>query len=330
MIWFLLGLMSIVAIGFAVWPLSKEFARQRLVVLGSIVFVAAGSAAMYAYTGSPNVPSGAGQQPDVGEMVASLAARLEKQPNDVAGWKMLGRSYATLGNLQGAVDAYQRAVDLENAQNPDTLMRLGVSMAQADGETLSPRAVAAIENALALDPRHREALFYGGMAAANRGDPSLAAERWERLLESAPPEDVRPLLEQRVAEWRGLPPPAPASSAETTGHVVTVTVGLSDEATAALPEQASVFIIARDPNQPRPPIAVTRRQLSELPATVGLGDRESMIPGRNLSAFPRFEVLVRVSVSGNPAEQPGDWFASAIVEPAASNTIELSVNQQVE
>ena len=93
---------------------------------------------------------------------------------------------------------------------------------------------------------------------------------------------------------------------------------------------ASIFIIARDPAQPSPPIAVTRRALSELPFAVELGDQESMIPGRNLSAFAEFEMIARVSVSGNPIAQAGDWFGSTIVHPAESNQVQLSIDEQVQ
>jgi cytochrome c-type biogenesis protein CcmH len=96
-----------------------------------------------------------------------------------------------------------------------------------------------------------------------------------------------------------------------------------------LPAEASVFVIARDPAQPSPPIAVARRQLSELPATVELGDSNSMIPGRNLSAFAEFEIIARISASGQPIAQSGDWFASAIVNPQQIDAATLKIDQQV-
>ena len=89
------------------------------------------------------------------------------------------------------------------------------------------------------------------------------------------------------------------------------------------------FCRGKVPAQPAPPIAVARRRLSELPASVELGDRESMIPGRSLSGFAEFELVARVSVSGQPTEQSGDWYGALIVKPAENDTIELSINQQV-
>src|SRR5207253_9635105 len=46
-------------------------------------------------------------------MVGNLAAKLEQQPDDVAGWTRLGRSYMVLKEPQKARDAYAHAVKLK-------------------------------------------------------------------------------------------------------------------------------------------------------------------------------------------------------------------------
>ena len=123
------------------------------------------------------------------------------------------------------------------------------------------------------------------------------------------------------------PPPATEPGP---GAIVSATIALSADAAASLPAEAVVFVIARDPAAPVPPIAVTRRRLSDLPAAVELGDRESMVAGRELSGFPEFELIARVSLSGTPASQPGDWFGSAIVRPSENAAISLSIDTQVQ
>lgn len=336
MLWVVMALMCLLAIAFVARSLLPEFKANASIATAVIVFVVALSLTMYSFLGNPRIPSGAGQEPDIGAMVTSLAARLDRQPDDINGWKMLGRSHMTLGNFSDAVVAFQKAIELESAENAQTLVDFGVAVAQSDGQQLSARAVSAFENALAIEPTHPEALFYGGIAAFNRGDVTLAADRWERLLDTNPPPEVRSILVERIAVWRGEPIPAgqpavspPASGEQTSAAVVSATVSLSGAARAALPNEATVFIIARDPAQPSPPIAVTRRALSELPAVVTLGDRDSMIPGRTLSAFAQFELVARVSVSGNPAEQPGDWFGSVIVQASDGVEIQLPIDQAV-
>ncbi|MFQ5610095.1 MAG: tetratricopeptide repeat protein [Woeseiaceae bacterium] len=116
-LWILLGLMTLVAMGFALRPMLTDLPRLTLLSTGVIVVFAALSAGLYWYKGNPGVPSGAGRAPDIQQMVTSLAARLERQPDDANGWKMLGRSYMTLGDPPAAVEAFRKAVELESAQN---------------------------------------------------------------------------------------------------------------------------------------------------------------------------------------------------------------------
>lgn len=327
-----MALMCLLAVAFVVVALLRDSERSLVTPILAVVFVVGLSVGLYSYIGSPDVPSGRGQSPDIAQMVSSLAARLQAQPDDVNGWKMLGRSYMTLGDYAAAVTAYQKAVELESALNAQTLVDLAIAIAQADGQQLTPRAVSAFENALAIDPNQPQALFYGGIAAFNRGDVTLAADRWERLLSMNPEPEVRAILEERIAVWRGEPVPqrtVEAPAAESGGAVVSASISVAEDARAALPQGATVFVIARDPAQPSPPIAVTRRPLSELPAVVSLGDRDSMIPGRSLSAFSEFELVVRASASGSPAQGPGDWYGSMIVRPSEASAVALTIDTEV-
>lgn len=321
--------MSLLAIGFVVWPLLHDLPRQYLPAGFSILVVTAGSAAIYGFEGSPNVPSGASEQPDIGAMVASLSQRLEERPDDIDGWKMLGRSRMTLGDYSAAAAAYDRAVQLESASNAQTLVSLGEALLAESDQRMTDRTISLFENALALEPGNSSALFWGGIAAFNRGNNDLAADRWELLLGTNPPEEVRSVLQQRIAAWRGGPPKL-AAPGGAGGIIISASINVSADAVASLPIEATVFVIARDPAQPSPPIAVTRRLLSELPAMIELGDKDSMLPGRQLSAFEEFELLVRVSVSGNPAAAKGDWFGSSLVRPADESEASITIDEQVQ
>ncbi len=358
-LWIILAVMSLGAVAFAAWPIFKRQRRLSPLVAFSVIFVVGLSTGLYYKQGNPELPSaaGGGAQQSMDDAMAGLEAKLADNPNNPNGWIMLGRTYMSMGNYAGAVQAYEKASELEAAQNPQALVGLGEALlANADG-AWDGRMVSLFENALALDPNNPQALFYGGIAAANRGDESLAADRWERLLGLNPPPDIQGILQQRIAEWRGetppLPPshppidsgsesvasaePAPAPEPEpvelppmSEGAVVRAKVMLTPEAAASLPANATVFVIARDPAQPMPPIAATRRQLVDLPALVELGDRESMVPGRDLSGFAEFELLARVSLSGQPMAAPGDWYGTVIVDPAANNDVELSIQTEVQ
>jgi len=344
MFWAIVTVLCLLAIGFAAWPLWRKSHRLTPALAGIIVFTVALSVVLYNSIGSPGVPSGrsgAGIEealPDMQAAVASLRNRLAEDPGDINGWKMLGRTEMTIGNFAGAAEAYERAMDLEEGKVAQTMVDLAVALMNRDQSPIEGRTLGLIETALSMEPNNPAALFYSGLAAANSGDTDTAAERWEVLLGLNPPENIRGILEQRIAEWRGEAAPAtvqpPVAQQEPEAAidedaVVSARVSLSDEALAAMNRDANVFIIARDPAAPSPPIAVARRQLSELPTVVSLSDAQSMVQGRNLSAFAEIELLARVSLSGGPAAASGDWFGSLIVRPAENSSVSLTIDQQV-
>jgi cytochrome c-type biogenesis protein CcmH len=138
-------------------------------------------------------------------MVKRLAERLEQNPDDVDGWVRLGRSYGVLNQPADSIKAYARAAK----QAPE---RIDVQMAYARAlfpkgtpETAMPGVFKnVIGRVLKLDPALSEAMFYGGMIAANKGDAKTARDLWGRLLERLGPDaPVRPALERRLKALEG-------------------------------------------------------------------------------------------------------------------------------
>ena len=348
--WVVVGLFCLAALWFAVWPLYRESRRLTPLLAIVVVFTVAFSAGVYNVVGSPNLPSAGAHSDglqDMDAVMASLRQRLTDNPEDLNGWRMQARSQMALQQYADAATSFERIMALEDGRNAQTLVDLALALLSRDGTPIEGRTAALLESALALEPNNPAALFYSGVAAANRDDTDLAASRWEILLGLNPPPEIRSILEQRVAEWRGVPvESAPAQVAETRpsdestdtaapvgetpeGAVVTARIALSETAMSAITADANVFVIARDPAQPSPPIAVDRLRLSQLPAVVSLGDEQSMVAGRALSGFEEFELLARVSLSGGPAAASGDWFGSLIVKPSDANTVFLAIDQQV-
>ena len=332
MIWIFFALMLLAAIVFVALPLYRAEQKVSASILAVIVVVAGGSAVLYSQLGTPERESAAAQVASVEDMVTALASRLQQNPDDLAGWKMLGRSYLQMRDFAGAIEAFQHAVAIESGANGETLVDLGEAVLLQDQAAITGRAGELFESAIALMPNNPKALFYAGMAALERGDRSLAADRWEALLATAPPQNIQDILRPRIAELRGEGPQAPAPAtvpAAAAGPVVTVNVSLGDEARALARSDATVFVIARDPAQPAPPIVAVRRTVSELPDAVAINDSDAMIPGRLPSAFAQLEVIVRVSMTGQPTAQSGDWFGSEVIDTAGTSVIGIVIDQTV-
>jgi cytochrome c-type biogenesis protein CcmH len=73
-----------------------------------------------------------------------------------------------------------------------------------------------------------------------------------------------------------------------------------------------------------------RRRVSELPAVVALSDSDAMVPGRLLSGFPELEIVARVSMSGQPVAQAGDWYGEIVMRPSETNEISIVIDREVQ
>lgn len=133
---------------------------------------------------------------DIEDMVARLAARMEKNPDDPKGWVMLARSYKAMGRYEESARAFDKAGAAVDA-DPRLLADYAETLAFAGGGTLRGRPTELIGRALELDPNHPEALLLAGTAAYERGEFKTAADYWERLRKQLPPdsEDAQTLAD---------------------------------------------------------------------------------------------------------------------------------------
>jgi cytochrome c-type biogenesis protein CcmH len=233
-------------------------------------------------------------------MVARLAARLRENPDDVNGWKLLGRSYGVIGRYAEAADAYAKAA-VRAPRDAQLLVDFADALAMARGQTLQGEPEKLVLRALELEPGNLKALALAGRAAFERRDYAGAAAHWERMLPHvAPDSDDARTIQQNVAEARSL-------SGEAKKHSgVRGTVSLSPKLKEKAAPDDTVFVFARAVDGPPMPLAVARIRVRDLPYRFQLDDSMAMTPAMKLSAFPKVVVAARVSKSGTATAQPGD------------------------
>ena len=122
-------------------------------------------------------------------MVARLAERLEREPEDLDGWMRLGRSWLVLGDAGKAADAYERAAALR-PEDVSVPLRAVEALLQglAVTDPLPPRAVAILRRIETIKPNEPAALWYLGMVAAREGHKEMALSYWRRLRDGLPPD----------------------------------------------------------------------------------------------------------------------------------------------
>ena len=146
-----------------------------------------------------SVPAGEREEM-IRNMVQGLAARLERQPDDIEGWRTLGRSWAVLGEAARSAEAYgQVASRLPDDVTAQVEYAEALLAQQSMDQPPSPEMVAQLQQILELDSDNPVALFHLGRAAAARGDMTAAVRHWRRLLAQMPADaPVRAELERLI------------------------------------------------------------------------------------------------------------------------------------
>lgn len=278
-------------------------------------------------------------------MVSRLARKLEKNPDDLQGWIMLGRSYTVLEQLPLAIRAYQRADRLAGGRSVEALVGLAEALAMQDDNELLGRAGQLFERALELDPTAGKALFFGAVSALRRGDLPLARSRFSALLDLEPPDNVRPVLEQQIAaidaqlastdaatsgQSAAAPaaarPVGPAGARVAAAPVIKVRVRISSDLATSLPDGAPLFVFVRDASAGGPPLAVKRAD-ARFPQVVELGSDDVMIQGRGFSAGQAVSVVARVAKGGTPTARSGDPYGELRYDVGADDIRDIVIDR---
>ena len=298
------------------------------------------------------VPVGHGELGAAGsmnEVTASLEARLAKDPSDREGWRMLGRTYLVGGNAAKAAESYEKANALAPQKDIDLQLDLAEALVLTDDPAMQPRAKSIIDEALAVDANNQKALWYQGVIAVRGGDNETAKKNWTKLLDGNPPPEIRDVITAQlkelgveVAAGGGAAGPVMAAAGggmgagpmgggsgggAATGRTIRISVTVDPALAGNVKPGTTLFVAAREPGIPGPPIAATRITTDDLPAVVVLSDANTMIAGRDLSSVNDVEIVARVAYGGTAVTVSGDLIGRAVQKKGGSENLDVVINQ---
>lgn len=273
------------------------------------------------------------------------------------GWRfMLAQMQSQLQRYAEAAASYRLILN-EDESNADVWAEYAQATYLSNARRLSEPVQKALQKALSINPHQRTALSLRGMHAFENKDFSTAEQSWSQLLAGLQPgteyhrliSSARNRAQQQLAEAGGgqgggkssqhaapadteaaaLPANTEPASTESAETVISVDVELAE--TIALPATTTVFVYARAAQGPRMPLAIQRLTIADLPTRINLDDSMAMMPAMRLSMFDEIEVLARVSESGSPSPQAGDWQASSgsLQRSQISAPLSLRIAQQL-
>ena len=262
--------------------------------------------------------------PDMQTAVAALQKRIKNDPQNLDNWLLYGRSMMALKKYDEAVNAYEKARQLQ-PDNSWVLASLAEAKAFAAGHgNFRGEPEKLLQQALELDPDNQKALWLMGMNAFEKNQPEQAEKLWTHLLTLVDNPRVAEQLSaqiDRVRQQQGKPPLQNAASGQESNEAATteaaaipVRIDISPAMKAHLGDKPAVLYVYAKPTAGMPmPIAVVRGNASGFPVTVTLTDQNSLQPNRRLSGFDQVKVGARISFSGNAMPQPGDIEATETI-----------------
>ncbi len=289
----------------------------RIAVFAALAILPLATLLAYTQFGRPdlldNPPAKA--MADAKEAIDGLAQRLQKNPNDLDGWVLLGRSLQATQRPDEAARAFEFALKLA-PDNLELKSYYAETLAEMNQGNLAGRPLEIVKEILNADPRHKPALWLAGLAAAQAGQTGEAMKYWKTLEAEFTPDspEAREIADYMAKLEPATAEPAPRKTADG-GKRLHVKVTLADALRQKTSPEDTVFIFAKAAEGPPMPLAVVKKQVKNLPLEVILDDSLSMMQGMNLSAFERLVIGARVSKSGRPVPSPGDL--EGLTEPVS-------------
>lgn len=342
----LCGVMLAVAVAWVLWPLLKAAPSEGTTKAASysqMAFVAACvvmlSIGLYVHVSTwpwghavdPSINAEQAAVADAQAEAAAYQARVTANPDDIEGWLLLGDAWVKAENFPQSQVAFQHAYDLSKGQNVEAVTGLAEALILSDPTSANGRAAVLVDEALKLSPNHPKALWYGGLVALQENNLAVARDRFRSLLALNPPDNIRGMLTAQIDRLsQQLGEATPASSGPSRKVVVHVT--LAEKLKTQIKQPMSLFVLARNPKQAGPPLAVERHQSTELPLQVELTRDDAMLPSMSLMSADEVDIVARLSTSGMPTEQPGDYYGLvhySFAKQGDEGNVSIEINQRV-
>ena len=318
----------------------------------ALVFLLPTSALMlYPYIGTPagldqvavaRQETHTNESSDIDAMVASLRAKLTESPEHLEGWILLSKTLKTMQRYPEALEALETAQRIA-PEDPFVAVELVEVRIYMSGQgRIDNEMIAVLEEAVARDPGQQKGLWLLGIASSQSGDDAKAIEYWQTLLQQMEPGRANTdSVQKQIAQAQkrlGIDPDVGAEregmeqDANADREGIKLLLSASDELKANMPSSAALFVIIRSAGPVTgPPLGVRRINNPTLPLELTISDQDSMMAERKISSESELRLQARLSLSGAPNAQSGDWQSAPVTVPLnTTETVQVVLDQRVD
>ena len=278
------------------------------------------------------------------ELFKLAEERLNKEPNDVKGWLLLARAKASVGMFDGAIKAYEKAAAIDPKDSDMWADYADSAAGMAQGK-MDGKPIELINKSLALDGKNIKALLLRGTWALQKNDLAAAEKSFTLAKSVSEPNSgfaqiadnaLGEITSRRggtpalVAPATGASPVVAAPSSAPGAVLATVTLQLSADARKAASPASAVFLIVRAAGAERgPPLAAKKLALADAGKPIVLTAADAMIGGAGLKPGADVVLQARLSLTGQPMAQAGDWESAKTSGKLPSAALTVAIDQPV-
>ena len=261
-------------------------------------------------------------QQELQDFALGLRSKLVEK-EEAIGWMLLGRTLMALGDMEGAVSAFEKSYEMK-PNNASNAVSLAQALQQMGDEFELGRSVRILTDVLNYQPDNEMALllFSEGNLLLERYD--VAKQGFLAAKAVLASDDMRlPAIEQRldfIARQLG-------EVAENSNRLA-ILVEVAPELESRLREFRYLFVFAKIDAIPMP-IAVKKLMVSEFPVQLILSDADMMLPDLTLSSQSSVNLYARLSVDDQAPFASGDWQGSVEqIETNSQDVIRMLINEE--
>ena len=314
-IWF--TLLIIVALLIIALPILRKQKESNPLVQKSLIsaLIATPIVALsgYFYLGTPQFAEMQAnpEPPKIVSLADGLYEKLKKNPDDLKGWLLLGRSFMIEERTDEAIMAFEKVLSL-SPNSFDALLPLADALAVKANGQLQGRPQQLLEQAYAINPDDKMVLWLLGMAEKQQNQPDKAKNHWLKLYNSLEQDDSdRPIIAKLLksvgyggaVELVSTQSPTPAEKKTSNSLELddnTVVFKLKNLATLqAKHPNATVFLYTKAIKGLPMPISAKRLPLAELKEEMRLTAQDLIMANRKLTDETKFITGIRITSHQN-------------------------------
>lgn len=266
------------------------------------------------------------------DLSLGLRTKLQTDPKAI-GWMLLGRNLHILGDVKGAIDAFEKSYNLDPKSIGNMISYAGALQQNGQPGDYS-RSIRILKNALTLQPQNLTALILTAEGYMLDEQFEQAYTGFDLVSRVIDPQDPRAqpiqdrlqfLSKELEVAGNSQENSSPTTSAELSGPELEIVLNVKVGDSIDLSQFKTLFLFAKKPGMAMPlavkklevaKLTFSRASISETDASevrtfvVSLTDKNVMVPGMSLLGEPEIDIFARLSKDTSAPKELGDLEAS--------------------